>query len=152
MLPSGGIFFDKKTGIFLAPNYLLAIISYMIYNEEYKIKFYCNSKTYKSEVFEFIESLDFKSQAKIYKYLDYLRDNRGCLDEPYTRHIKGKIRELRVDFSNNHYRLFYFLILNKVIIVLSAYLKKSNKAPKREIKKAELNYYDCLDNLQIYEN
>jgi phage-related protein len=93
-----------------------------------------------------------KPQAKIYKYLDYLRDNKGYLDEPYSRHIKGKMRELRIDFASNRYRLFYFLILNKVIIILHAYLKKSNKTSNKEVKRAELNLLDCLNNLQIYED
>ncbi len=131
---------------------IIDLISYMIYNKEYKIKFCIDSRTRENKVFNFIEALDLKVQAKIYKYLDYLRDNKGYLDEPYARHIKGKIRELRVDFSSNHYRLFYFLVLDKVIIILHAYLKKSNKTPAKEIKKAEKNLIDCLNNLQIYED
>lgn len=43
----------------------------MIYNKEYKIKFYIDSKIRENKVFNFIEALDLKVQAKIYKYLDY---------------------------------------------------------------------------------
>ncbi len=123
----------------------------MIYNEEYKVKFYCNSRTGKEPALDFIKSLDNKISSKISKYIEYLRINRAYLDEPYSRHIEGKIRELRVDFANNNYRLFYFCIINRTIIVLHAYLKKTDKTPEKEITIAEKNLIDCLNNLEKYE-
>lgn len=81
----------------------------MIYNEKYQVKFYRDSKSGRSLVYEYIESLDEKSNAKIYKYINYLQENKGYLDEPYSRHVQGKIRELRVDFANNRYRIFILL-------------------------------------------
>jgi phage-related protein len=80
-----------------------------------------------------------------------LRVNRGYLDEPYSRHIKGKIRELRVDFSKNRHRIFYFISVKKAIILLHAFLKKTTKTPISEIKKAEENYQNILNNPKIYE-
>jgi phage-related protein len=124
----------------------------MIYNEEYKIKFYRDSRTGKEPALDFIKSLDFKIRLKINKYLDYLRDNSAYLDEPYSRHIEGKIRELRVDFSNNHYRIFYFCVIGKTVIILHAFLKKTEKTPINEIYKAKNRLIDCLDNLEIYED
>ncbi|PIR92472.1 hypothetical protein COU01_01620 [Candidatus Falkowbacteria bacterium CG10_big_fil_rev_8_21_14_0_10_44_15] len=85
----------------------------MIYNEEeYKVKYYINSQTGEEPALEFISKLDSKSMAKVEKYIQYLKFHRGYLDEPYSRHITGKIRELRVDFSHNHYRIFYFTFLD----------------------------------------
>lgn len=72
-------------------------ISYMIYNEKYQVKFYRDSKNGNSPVENYIKSLDEKCRSKIYKYINYLKDNNGYLDEPYSRHINWKIRELRVD-------------------------------------------------------
>lgn len=123
----------------------------MIYNETYRIKFYQNSRTGEEPVLDFIKSLNSKTRSKISKYIEYLRNNEAYLDEPYSRHIKGKIRELRVDFSRNRYRLFYFCVIGRTIIVLHAYLKKTNKTPVKEIKKAENNLIDCLNNLKKYE-
>ena len=124
----------------------------MIYNEEYKIKFYKNSKTGSSPVNDYINSLDAKHRSKIQKYIEFLRSMGGYLDEPYGRHIQGKIRELRVDFSNNHHRILYFSFVDKKIILLNAFLKKTTKTPNKEIEIAMNRYYDAINNPKIYED
>ena len=83
----------------------------MIYNKgEYGVKFYQDNKG-KVQVIEYIEKLSKKEKAKILKYIEFLKDKKGYLDEPYSKHIKGKIRELRVDFSKNRHRIFFLLLL-----------------------------------------
>lgn len=129
-------------------------ISYMIYNEptkEYKIKFYKDSKAGRSPVLDYIKRLRDKDSAKALKYIEFLRINKGYLDEPYSRHIKGKIRELRVDFGQNRHRIFYFIFIKKTIILLQAFLKGTAKTPVSEIKKAEENYQNVLNDSKIYE-
>ncbi len=124
----------------------------MIYNEdEYKIKYYKNFNTNETPVWAYIESLSNKEQAKVFKYIEHLRQNEGCLDEPYSRHIRGKIRELRVDFAKNRHRIFYFIFIGKNIVMLHAFLKKTAKTPENEIKKAENNYKQVLINQNAYE-
>ena len=125
----------------------------MIYNnsEEYRVKFYKDTKMRRSLVLEYIDELSSKEQAKVFKYIDFLRINKGYLEEPYSKHIKGKIRELRVDFSRNRHRVFYFIFIKKTIILLHAFLKKTVKAPISEIKKAQENYYNVLKNPRMYE-
>ena len=118
---------------------------------EYKVKFYKNSLNEKEPVFEYIEKLDNKNKAKILKYIEFLRENKGYLDEPYSKHIKEKIRELRVDFSNNRHRIFYFTFINKTIILLHSFLKKTDKTPKNEIIRAIDNYKDAINNPHLYE-
>ncbi|MDD3285486.1 MAG: type II toxin-antitoxin system RelE/ParE family toxin [Patescibacteria group bacterium] len=124
----------------------------MIYNkEEYKIKFYKNSFTQKEPVLDYLRRVDIKIKQKINKYLDFLRSHGGYIDEPYGRHIQGKIRELRVDFSNSHHRLLYFSFVNKNIVMLSIFIKKSNKTPSREIKIAQKRYEGVINNPQLYD-
>ena len=127
----------------------------MIYNSSstinYRIKFYKDAKTGRSPVLEYIESLRPKETAKVLKYIEFLRIQKGYLDEPYSKHIKGKIRELRVDFGYNKHRIFYFVFVKKTIILLHAFLKKIPKTPVSEIKKAEENYRIVLTNPKIYE-
>ncbi len=126
----------------------------MIYNEptkEYKVKFYKDIKTGRSPVLDYIKRLKDKEEAKVSKYIEFLRINKGYLDEPYSKHIKGKIRELRVDFGRNRHRVFYFIFIKKTIILLQAFLKKTTKTPASEIKKAEENYQNILKNPKIYE-
>jgi len=126
----------------------------MIYNEstkEYKVKFYKDPKTGRSPVLDYIKRLRDKDSAKALKYIEFLRANKGYLDEPYSKHIRGKIRELRVDFGRNRHRIFYFIFIKKTIILLQAFLKKTAKTPTSEIKKAEEGYQNVLKNPKIYE-
>lgn len=125
----------------------------MIYNElvkEYEVKFYQNRKG-ESQTLEYIENLNIKEKAKVLKYIDFLREHNGYLDEPYSKHIKGAVRELRVDFGRNKHRIFYFTFIGKTIILLYAFLKKTTKTPLLTIKKAEENYQDVLRNKKYYE-
>ena len=123
----------------------------MIYNEdEYKVVFYTDRHG-RQPVIDYINELDDKDQSKITKYIDYLRLNNGYLDEPYSRHINGKIRELRVDFSHNCHRIFYFTFINKKIVLLHAFLKNTEKTPLSELAKAEKYYEHVIINRQLYE-
>lgn len=99
----------------------------------------------------YIKSLPDKDRSKIYKYIEFLRENKGYLDEPYSRHIDGKIRELRVDFAYNRHRIFYFTFVKKTIILLHGFLKTTPKTPLSEIKKAKENYFNISKNPKIYE-
>jgi len=122
----------------------------MIYsNIEYKVSFYNDSKN-KSSVLEYLDRLSEKEQSKIYKYIEFLRISKGVLDEPYSKHIKGKIRELRVDLGKNRHRIFYFTFVGRNIIFLHAFLKKTQKTPLNEIQQAEKNYYKTINDLKLY--
>jgi phage-related protein len=126
----------------------------MIYNSiaaEYKVKFYKDAKTGRSLVLEYIERLSDKEKAKVSKYIEFLRVHKGYLEEPYSEHIRGKIRELRVDFAKNMHRIFYFVFIKRTVVLLHAFLKKTARTPISEIKRAEENYYNVLKNPKIYE-
>lgn len=143
-----------KADFWLSTLFLLTAISHMIYIEgtlEYKVKFFKDIKTGQNSVLEYIERLRPKETAKILKYIEFLRIQKGYLDEPYSKHIKGKIRELRVDFGHNKHRVFYFVFIKKIIVLLHAFLKKTSKTPVSEIKKAEENYRTVFKNPKIYE-
>jgi hypothetical protein len=76
----------------------------MIYNtkkeKEYKIYFYIDKKGEKP-VMKYIEKTSLKEQNKILGFIELLKISGGYLDEPYSKHIEDKIRELRIDFSKN---------------------------------------------------
>jgi len=120
----------------------------MIYNE-YKIYYYRNSQNNKVPVLEYISELQIKDRLKVLKYIYFIRDNKGILDEPYSKYIKGKIRELRVDFSQNRHRIFYIAVIEKKIILLHSFLKKTTKTPKQEINRALNNFEDYKINKSI---
>jgi len=118
---------------------------------DYKVKFYRNSKNNKTPVSDYIDNLNKKDNSKILKYIEFLRASEGYLEEPYSKHIEGKIRELRVDFSQNKHRIFYFTFIKKTIVILSCFLKKTPKTPNNEIVKAKDNYIDVINNPKLYE-
>lgn len=119
--------------------------------EDYRIQFYKNNQSNEEPVRGFVNSQNKKVRAKIRQYLELLRFSEGYLDEPYARHITGKIRELRIRFSKERYRIFYFTFINKNIILLHAFHKKTEKTPSREINKALENYHDVINNQKLYE-
>lgn len=124
----------------------------MIYtnNEDYKVKFY-QDKDGICQVINYIDKLSDKDRAKVLRYIEFLRVKKGYLEEPYSKHIDGKIRELRVDFGRNRHRIFYFLFIKKTIILLRAFLKKTDKTPLAEIKRAKENYNCVIETKETYE-
>ncbi|MDP2703914.1 MAG: type II toxin-antitoxin system RelE/ParE family toxin [bacterium] len=122
----------------------------MLHQDEYSVKFY-KDKEGKAPVQEFLDNLPIKEKAKAVKYIEFLRVNSGILDEPYSRHIRGKIRELRVDFGHARHRIFYLLFVKKTIVLLHAFTKNTAKTPWSEMRKAEHNMQQAVINQKIYE-
>lgn len=86
-----------------------------------------------------------KHRDKINHFLYLLAEKNGILDEPYSKHIRGKIRELRIDFGKVRYRLLYALLPEMVIVILAAFRKNTEKTPENVIRKAEAL-------LKLYQN
>ncbi len=118
----------------------------------YHAVFFANPGSNKAPVRDYINRVSDKEKAKIFKYVDYLVDHRGVLDEPYAKHITGKIRELRVGFARNRHRIFFFTFIGRKIVLLHAFLKKTQKTPQIEIRKAQANYQKIINNPNLYES
>ncbi|PIS39073.1 MAG: hypothetical protein COT34_00335 [Candidatus Nealsonbacteria bacterium CG08_land_8_20_14_0_20_43_11] len=84
------------------------------------------------------------------QHIDFLRQNKGYLDEPYSKHIIRSVRELMVDFAKRRHRIFYFAIVGKTIILLTAFLKQTDKTPLSVIKEAQENYLNVINNKKFY--
>jgi len=65
----------------------------MIYNKDegYKLRFYNNVRTGEKPVEKYLEKLDIKEQSKIAKFIEFLRLSVGCSNQPFIKHIRGKI-------------------------------------------------------------
>lgn len=96
---------------------------------------------------EFLDTLQPKIKAKVMKWLQMLEKEGPNLPRPYADVLKGKIRELRVIFASNHYRLLYFFYGRKIIIT-HGFLKKTDQIPSEEIEKAELVRQNFLNRFQ----
>lgn len=87
---------------------------------------------------DFIESLPLKMQNKVYRTIDLLREFGYRLPEPYCKTLKGTtgLKELRVKLATDICRLFYFHHKDKVYIVASGYVKKTDRTEEEEIRRA----------------
>lgn len=98
----------------------------------------------KEPVADFIESLPLAAQAKVLRLTALLADYGVLLKEPYTKQIKGKIRELRIIDNLGAIRILYFTYTGRRFILLHGFVKKINRTPEKEIMLAEKRMNDFL--------
>ncbi len=53
------------------------------------------------------------------------------------RQIEGKLWELKIKTHGNQHRIFYVVLRGSEMVLLHAYLKKTQKAPAKEIETAK---------------
>ena len=102
---------------------------------KFTIEFY-EKLNKKCPVIEYLKKQTQKTEDKILAYLHNLSIFQAFRQEPYSRQIEKKLRELRVETKEGSHRIFYFMIINKKIILLHAFSKKTKKTPRMETKKA----------------
>jgi len=107
---------------------------------DYKPEFYKDTKGF-SQPKDYILKIRLDSErAKVAAAIKFLCEKGGYLDEPYSKHVEGKIRELII----KRHRVFYALVENKVIILLYAFYKNTTKSPPNFINKAQKYLDDYL--------
>ena len=84
--------------------------------------------------------------AEITTCIDELIKSEGYLPAPYTKHVWGKLYELRFKALNGQQRIFYFIHTQRKIILLDGYTKKTAKIPKRILDRVKNYYFDYLKN------
>ena len=84
----------------------------------------------------FIDSLDVKMRMKAFDSITILEEQGNRLREPYSKFVGDGLFELRIKFSNDITRIFYFFCVNNKIILTNGFIKKSRKTPKSEIELA----------------
>jgi phage-related protein len=107
--------------------------------------YYYKDRRGQEPVRELIDSLNKKSQAKVYRYLDLLKQMGPNLLRPYADSVKDKIRELRVRTSDGNIRVFYFFFIEKTVILLHGFKKKTQELPEGEIEKAKNCMMDFIE-------
>lgn len=106
----------------------------------YQVIFYQN-KNGKSEVLDYMEKLRSKrnnkdARVKINKitaYINQLEKHGLSIGEPYIKHLDSDIWELRPLRD----RILFAYWDNNKFILLSQFIKRTQKTPQREIEKAK---------------
>ena len=86
---------------------------------------------------EFLNSLDIKMRAKMYREIDLLVMNGQELREPHSKYLGDDIFVLRAKQSNDISRVLYFFFTGKKAVLTNGFVKKTMKTPKREIELAK---------------
>ena len=90
----------------------------------------------KKPVEDFIDSLSPAMKSKAFASLELLEEFGNQLRPPYTKALEDGIFELRIQFSSDISRIFYFFYVDSKIIVTNGFIKKTQKTPQNELKKA----------------
>jgi len=119
-------------------------------NRLYKVITY-KDRTGNDEVAEYIQDLNNKIEtskdasikySKIMRYIDRLRKHGIAIGEPTIKHIEGTdFYELRPTDD----RILFSYWKDNIFVLLSHFVKKTQKTPLREIKKAERNIKDFIE-------
>ncbi|MCL2722689.1 MAG: type II toxin-antitoxin system RelE/ParE family toxin [Treponema sp.] len=114
---------------------------------EYNVEMYEKTDG-KIPVLEFILNLNPKQQAKIFREINLLEKFGNELHYPHVDNIKGDkykgLFELRIEFSSDIFRIFFFLNQGNNAILLHGIVKKKQKTPKKELDVA-------LDRMKEYK-
>lgn len=92
----------------------------------------------------FMDSLSLPVRAKITRTIERLAADGVLLKEPFTRRIRSKIRELRINDAQGNVRILYFTYTGRRFILLHGFIKKTDKTPEREIETAEKRMQDYI--------
>lgn len=94
------------------------------------------------EVREWLASLNPHDYGRVEFYADLLVEQDGLLEEPYSRHLGGKVRELRFYLERQQVRITYWLASNRRIVLLTVF-RKTRQREKVEIERALAIQKEC---------
>lgn len=96
----------------------------------------------------FLNALSNEARAKCLAYISRLEMDGTRLPASIAAHVRGKIWELRPEWSGNEYRFFYGAIVGHRFVILHAIQKKRQKLRDRDITIAEQRYQDIKERMR----
>lgn len=116
----------------------------------YNIIFYKDYKG-RSEIEEYLLELQNKKDKnskiklnKIIAYINMLSEYGISIGEPYIKHIDNDIWEIRPLRD----RILFAYLKNNKFILLTTFMKSTQKTPKNEIERAKKNLKDFIERSQ----
>jgi len=86
---------------------------------------------------EFIDSLDDEATAQIDAFIQRLAVHGPRMHGKFVHKLTGSLLELRVKHFDRIFRVLFFYQPGALIVVTSAFQKKSERTPWAEIERAE---------------
>ncbi len=77
-----------------------------------------------AEVAEWFNSLDDGDKVRVGFHFDRLAALGPLLDQPHSKQLRGKLRELRFQLRGRRVRVCYWIAPGRVIVLLTVFVKK----------------------------
>jgi len=94
------------------------------------------------EVRQWLELLSDAQYDKVERAADTLAAQPTLLGEPYSRHLGGKVRELRFTMDGDAVRITYWLASDRRIVLLTVF-RKTRQHETAEIGRAQQAQKSC---------
>lgn len=94
------------------------------------------------EVRLWLENIPARQYIVAEQKVDRLAENATTLGEPYTRHLGGKVRELRFDVDGNAQRITYWIAPGRRIVLLTVF-RKTRMRETAEVDRAHAAQAVC---------
>jgi hypothetical protein len=95
------------------------------------------------EVRDWYRRLGEESQARAGFHVDRLAELGPLLDEPHTRQLDGKLRELRFYLEGKPIRVTYWIAPGRRIILLTVF-SKTQRRERAEVDRAKRAMEKCM--------
>jgi hypothetical protein len=95
-----------------------------------------------AEVRQWLDSLSLTDYLRVMKLADFLADHAETLGEPQTRHLGGKLRELRFSIHRSEHRITYWLAPGRRIVMLTVF-HKTRMRESAEVDRARRTQQEC---------
>jgi hypothetical protein len=95
------------------------------------------------EVASWLASLDDREFGHAAFHIDLLQNKGPQLGEPYTRQLRGKLRELRFYLGSSQIRVTYFIARGRRIVLLTT-IRKQARREQLEIMRAAEAMERCI--------
>ena len=86
---------------------------------------------------EFLDSLDDKAAARIDAFIERLRTQGNRMQGKFVKKLTDDVFELRVKQFDRMFRVLFFYQRGMLIVITSAFQKKTERTPPSEITRAE---------------
>lgn len=108
----------------------------------FEIIFYETDK--QSPIDDFLNELKKSEKAKVQFAIERLEEEGEKARRPLSAYVRNKIYELRTKNESNEFRILYFFFIDKKIILLHGFKKKTQKLKEKDIKLAESRMADWI--------